>query len=120
MAFKDNIPFVPQGLGHDRVSFTGGRIGVDVTDKGGITRVFFFGNQPLGSQDFFSSGDPIASFTRIFRPYVVIDGRIYYLSLCNTLLYPFGYQSEFQTGSVTVRHGMTLLNDTPGSGSGPP
>lgn len=112
MIFKDNIPFIPQGLGHDRVSFTGGRVGVDMTEKGGITRVFYFGNQPIGRQDFFNSGDPIASFTKIFRPYVVIGGRIYYLALNNTLLYPFGYQSEFQVGAVKLRHGLILLNDT--------
>ena len=90
MIFQDNIPFIPQGLGHDRVSFTGGRVGVDMTEKGGITRVMFFGQQPLGRQDFFNSGDPLSSFTKIFRPYVVIGEKIYYLSLNNTLLYPFG------------------------------
>jgi len=110
MKYKNNIPFIKQGLEVSQISFTGGRTVASLANHGGLTQIDYFGKQAIGDVHFYKS-DAISAWAMLFRPCVSINGEIYYIEFNDTLLYPFGYSSHCRVGGVALSHGMWLLND---------
>ncbi len=110
LKYVNDIPVISKGFCLEQDQFSGGRIGVTVAKHGGITKIIYYGQQRLGDRYIFQA-DPVSTWTKLFRLYVVIDSRMYYLTFRNTHLYPFGYQSECEIDEVQLQHEMVLLND---------
>ncbi len=108
---KNGIPFFKTGLPHGQVSFSGGRIAANMGEHGGLTRIIYFGGQHLGASEFFNVGDVLSGWHKLYRLYIVIDGKMFFTTFSNTLIYPHGYTSECTLNNVKFKHSMSLLND---------
>ncbi len=111
MKYKNDIPFMEKGIDCDQLNFSGGRLAASIARHGGLTRIFYFGEQPNGHNKIYS-GDPLSSWGKLFRIYAVIDDKMYYLTFSSTSLFTYGYSSIFSVGGVKLQHEMVLLNDT--------
>ncbi|MFZ2653608.1 MAG: hypothetical protein WAX69_01710 [Victivallales bacterium] len=109
---KDGVPFFKTGLPHGQVSFSGGRIATNLAEHGGLTRIIYFGGQHLGAVEFFNVGDVLSGWHKLYRIFAVIDGKMFFPTFSNTLIYPHGYTSECTLDNVRFKHSMALLNDT--------
>ena len=110
MNYKNNIPFINEGLEVSQISFSGGRTAANLARHGGMTMIDYYGRQAIGDVHFYKA-DPISAWAMLFRPCVSIESDLYYLEFNDTLLYPFGYSSQCSLGGVSFSHGMWLLND---------
>lgn len=111
LEFKDATPVAPHGLGGmTRDLFGNGRLFATVGAHGGLLRVSYWGNQHLGASGFFQ-GDPGSAWVKLFRLHIIIDGKRYYLTLNDTIFYPFGFRSHCKIGDVTIEHELLLLPD---------
>jgi hypothetical protein len=111
MEFKNNVPFIKEGLEVSRISFSGGRTAASIANHGGLTHLNYYGKQRFGDIQFYKSPDMISGFFHLFRFCVRIDGNLYYLEFNQTNVYPFGYESRCELAEVFFKHGMYLLND---------
>jgi hypothetical protein len=109
---SSGVPFVEQGLGTDTVWFGSGRIGVGVADHGGIDKIIYYGRQDLGRSAFFAI-DTRSAYTKLFKPYLLIEDKAYRLELNRTQLFPGGYRSTFSVPEegVEVEHDLVLVTD---------
>jgi len=110
MKFKNNIPYLEQGIGLGKIAFSGGRLTASIASHGGLMQIDYFGEQRFGDSSLFT-GNPISAWTQLFRPCLGIDDGLYYLEFQDTQFFPFGYASRFGAKGVTVQHGLYLLND---------
>lgn len=108
---RNGVPFFKEGLPHGQVSFSGGRIAANMAEHGGLTRIIYFGGQHLGAAEFFNVGDVLSGWQKLFRLFVAIEGRMFFPTFSNTLIYPHGYTSECVLENVKIKHSMALLND---------
>lgn len=108
--FRDDIPYMPEGVDLDQTWFCGGRVGAAIGLHGGLTQITYYGRQPMGRAEFFKA-EAVAAWTKLFRPCVVIDGVPYHPTFKRTSLFPFGYRSTCAVGGVTFEHELVLLND---------
>jgi hypothetical protein len=111
MDFSDGIPTSVHGLGVDLTWFADSRIGVALAKHGGIAQISYYGRQPLGRQSLFKA-DPISSWTKLFRPCLVVDGLPYYLEFNQTRLFHSGYQSTCTVGGVKIVHELVLTRES--------
>jgi len=109
---RDGVACVPAGIATSTVWFAGGRTGVSVADHGGIEEMVYYGRQPLGRQAFFRSAARSA-YPKVFRPYLIVDGKAYLLELRRTRIYPSGYCSTLAIpeAGVKIEHWLVAVND---------
>ncbi|MDP2816157.1 MAG: hypothetical protein Q8O19_05715, partial [Rectinemataceae bacterium] len=77
-----------------------------------MTRIIYFGEQHLGAVEFFNVSDVLSGWHKLYRLFIVIDGKMFFPTFSNTLIYPHGYTSESTLDNAKFKHSMTLLNDT--------
>lgn len=111
LEFRDNLPFLKNGIDLDQAWFSGGRLATTILRHGGIGQVLYYGKQSLGHAHFFKSANPTSAWEKLFRICVVIGGVSYYPEFNNTTFYPFGYTSECTLAGVHFRHELVALND---------
>ena len=111
MNFRNDVPYISNGLDLKRYTFSGGRLCAKMADHGGLTQVNYFGHQRFGDTEIYKNGDPISAWSQIFRCCLSIGDNLYYLEFNKTHIYPFGYSSECAFEGVVIRHELTLLND---------
>ncbi len=111
MRFVNDFPYMPTGMELDQIWFCGGRVGAAVGGHGGLTKLTYYGRQPMGGAEFFHA-DPVAAWTKLFRPCVMVDGVPYHPDFNKTTIFPFGYRSEGSAAGVVFQHELVLLNDT--------
>ena len=58
MDYRNDNPFMPEGVELDQFWFCGGRIGAALGHHGGLTSLVYYGSQPMGRTDFFKA-DPV-------------------------------------------------------------
>jgi hypothetical protein len=111
MKFENDIPVEEEGLGDLKtVSFSGGRLSVDLANHGGLFNVRYYGRQRFCGTKLYQAS-PLSSWTELFRISAVIDGDAYYLEFTDTHLYPFGYRSSCTMAGVTFVHELFVLNN---------
>lgn len=111
MDFSNGIPTSPRGLGVDFTWFANSRLGVAFVKHGGIAQICYYGRQPLSRENFFK-GDPVSSFTKLFRPCLMVDGLPYLLEFDETQLYHSGYHSTCTVGGVRIAHELVLARES--------
>jgi len=110
MDYKNNQPFIKNGLEASQISFSGGRLAASIGKHGGITHINYYGNQRFGDVIFYKA-DPISAWAFLYRPAVQINGKMYILEFNNTSIFPFGYSSSCSFEGIEFGHGLYLLND---------
>lgn len=112
MKYRNNVPIEPKGLGKLKtVSFSGGRLSVDMANHGGLFNVKYFGKQRLRAVKLYNAC-PLSSWTELFRTNAVIDGHAYYLEFNDTEFYSYGYKSFCELRGVKFCHEFFVLNDS--------
>ncbi len=106
------VPLVKEGLGTDTVWFGGGRLGVCVAAHGGIERIVYYGRQSIGRASFFTN-DTRSAYAKLFKVYLLVEGKAYRMELNQTRLYPGGYSSRFivPESGIEVEHDLILVSD---------
>jgi hypothetical protein len=98
--FRNNLPFIPQGVGFSQVWFSGGRMACTILEHGGIGEILYFGRQSVSHSFMFRANNQLSAWEKLFRFSVVIDGTPYYPEFNNTTYYPFGFTSECTTVAI--------------------
>ncbi len=110
MQYLKNRPFFKDGIGVDRLAFSGGRLAVEMVRHGGLSRIIYFGNQRGSDAEFFHA-DPLSAWMELFRPAVRFDDlRRYALEFHDTVIYPNGFSSSCEFEGVKFRHELILGN----------
>lgn len=108
--YRDGIPYVEKGYGLLRNYYGSGTISCIHSAMGGLADVFYVGDcdYSWGSMNLIKGGPVVTTYSRHFRPILLVDDEPYDLTFSKTYHYPFGYRSEFRVGLVRVRHEMVL------------
>ena len=110
MQYLEHRPFFEDGIGVDRLAFSGGRLAVELVRHGGLSRIIYFGNQRGSDAEFFHA-DPLSAWVELFRPAVLFEDRERYaLEFHNTVIFPNGYRSFCEFEGVKFRHELILEN----------
>lgn len=111
MGYHESRPYFKQGIGEDRICFSGGRLALDLARHGGITRINYYGSQRFADATYFRA-DPLSAWASLYRPVLRFDGlRRYVLEFNDTVIYPNGYISKCSFEGVNFRHEMWLDNE---------
>ncbi len=102
-------PGFADGIGVERISFSGGRLAADLVRHGGLTRIIYYGNQRGGDAEFFHA-EAISAWQELFRPVVRLGGKRYALEFHDTTIYPTGYTSYCESAGIRVRHELIVAN----------